>query len=344
MYRIETITEDSQSVVFDCRPNEDVISAAFRNNVILLSSCREGGCATCKAECLDGRYDLKKCSVQALPSDEEEAGMILLCRTFPQSDLVISLPYTHDRISFGQVQSNWTSEIMLCQQVSSNVVRLVLNCLDPISGTSVAMPFLPGQYVDIEIPGTPLRRSFSMASLPGMVDMEFFIRLLPDGRFSCHLMRKAAVGQRLSLRGPAGGFMLRDKGPPRPYCFVAGGTGLSPVLSMVRHLKTAGDRQPVLLLFGVTHRHELFCQDELRHLAEDMPNLSVDVSVMCPDGAWPGAGGTVVDLLRRHLAEADVKPEIYLCGPPAMIDRAVITALDSDIKKENIYFEKFFPS
>ncbi len=343
MYQIRAVTEDGEEIAFDCGPNEDVISAGFRNSIILMSSCREGGCATCKAECDDGDYELAKCSVQALPPDEEEDGMVLLCQTFPRSPLHLKLPYTYDRISFGQVRQEWAADIAVCDKVSSNVVRLVLRTLDPGSGAPVVLPFFPGQFVDIEIPGQHASRSYSMATIPGTTELEFFIRILPGGLFSEFLTNRADIGQRLTLRGPSGAFGLHENGL-RPRFFVAGGTGLSPILSMVRHMGRERHPQPAALLFGVTHEHELFYHKELLSLAKDIANLSVHVSIMQPSASWSGERGTVVDALREQLDVASIAPDIYLCGPPGMIEATMAVGSARGIPENQIYTEKFLPS
>ena len=92
MYKITAYTEDGQVIEFPASPNEDVVTSALKQDVILLMSCREGGCATCKAECTDGEYEMANASVQALPPDEEENGFVLLCCTYPRSNLTLNLP------------------------------------------------------------------------------------------------------------------------------------------------------------------------------------------------------------------------------------------------------------
>nr|WP_294544212.1 FAD-binding oxidoreductase [uncultured Rhodopila sp.] len=269
--------------------------------------------------------------------------MVLLCQTFPRSPLHLKLPYTYDRISFGQIRQEWAADIAVCDKVSSNVVRLVLRTLDARSGAPVAMPFFPGQFVDIEVPGQHATRSYSMATIPGSAELEFFIRILPGGLFSEYLTRRADIGQRLTLRGPSGAFGLHENGL-RPRFFVAGGTGLSPVLSMVRHMGQERHPQPAALLFGVTHEHELFYHKELLSLAKDMPNLSVHISIMQPTDSWSGQRGTVVDALREQLDVANIAPDIYLCGPPGMIEATMAVGSARGIPENQIYSEKFLPS
>jgi methane monooxygenase component C len=343
MYQIVIETEDGQTCSFECGPNEDVISAGLRQSVILMSSCRAGGCATCKGECVDGDYELFDVKVQALPPDEEEDGMVLLCKTFPRSDMHVLVPYTYDRISFEAIQTNWIGEVKLCEKASSNVMRLVVQVLTADGQAPIPLAFAPGQFVDIEIPGTHTRRSYSMASISSDGALEFFIRLLPDGAFSKFLATSAHVGMRLNLRGPTGAFVLRDSGA-RPRYFVGGGTGLSPVLSMVRHMKSSGDGTAAKLFFGVTKRDELFYVDELKALQREMPNLDLRVAVVEGGDGNGVAGGTVIDLLSAELVKSAAAPDIYLCGPPGMIDAAYAAAASAGVPRENVYLEKFLPS
>ncbi|MDD2876562.1 MAG: 2Fe-2S iron-sulfur cluster binding domain-containing protein [Acidiphilium sp.] len=345
MYTVEAITEDDKKVEFECGPNEDLITAALRNNVILLSSCREGSCATCKAECIEGEFELSNCSVQALPSNEEEDGFVLMCGMYPRSDIVVRLPYVYERISFGKQNVDWTGDVVACDRLSSNVFRLVIQCKDPDTNAPLPMPFTAGQYVNIEIPGTGISRSFSMANPPGSTDLEFLIRMLPTGRFSEFLANGVAVGQAIKFRGPTGIFALRENGL-RPRYFIAGGTGLSPVLSMIRRMRDVRDPHPVKLFFGVTHQHELFYEEELEELRRSMPmpNMLVNIAVMNPSDTWHGFKGTVVDLLRTELSQSNEKPDIYMCGPPAMIEATVAAAVAAEVPDGSIYFEKFLAS
>jgi methane monooxygenase component C len=343
MYQITAITEDEHEVSFECSPDEDIVSAGVRNNVILLASCHEGGCATCKADCIDGDYELGRCSVQALPPDEEEAGVVLLCQTYPRDDLVVRLPYAFERISFNTVKSDWQGVISSVRKLSSNVVELKIDPTDADNGEAVKIPFYAGQYLDIEIPGVGVSRSYSMASVDDDRQLTFLIRLLPDGRFSQFLSAQAKPGLLLRLRGPFGAFSIRENGL-RPRYFVAGGTGLSPVLSMVRYMQREGHPQETKLFFGITHQHELFYLDELKKLETEMPNLRIFVSVAKPDPDWHGSTGTAIDELAKHLQATSTRPDIYLCGPPAMIDAAFATAATFGVAKDQIYMEKFLAS
>lgn len=341
-HTIKIITEDGEHITFDCRSDEDVITAAIRQSIYLMSSCREGGCATCKGFCAEGDYNLPGCSVQALPPDEEEEGQVLLCRCYPETDLEVEVPYTYSRISFAAEDQYFKAEVIDVEKISVNAMRFLLKKTGD-SG-DVRVRFDPGQYMDIQIPGTEITRSYSPANIPNDEgEMEFLIRVLPDGRFSRYLAQDAKPGQQLTLKGPLGIFGLKENGF-RPRYFIAGGTGLSPILSMVRMMYHWKEPQETRIYFGVTRQDELFLVDELRDLEAKMPNLTVRLCVWKYDEDWDGEKGNAIEVFRQDMAQNPIKPDIYLCGPPGMVDAAYVACEDFGIPREQIYLEKFLPS
>jgi methane monooxygenase component C len=342
VYDVEIITQDGETVHFECGGDEDVISAGLRQDVILMSSCREGGCATCKSLCTDGDYELVRCSVQALPPEEEEEGFVLLCRTFPLSNLRLEVPYTSDRISYSAVDREFDAQVIGVTKIASNAVRMEIrrSGSNSVNGAT-GVTFAPGQFFELQIPGTDHWRSFSPANLPNQDGtLEFLIRILPDGKFSNYLRDEAQPGQIVRVRGPSGSFSIRENGL-QPRYFVAGGTGLAPVVAMVRHMFDRGDPHETRLYFGVNKEEEVFFVDELLALAEQMPNLSVQLCVMQAGPDWRGARGTPVDALRRDLEQRGAEPDLYLCGPPGMIDATYKTCVELGIPKGRICTEKF---
>ncbi|QXP82964.1 aromatic/alkene monooxygenase hydroxylase FAD-binding subunit MmoC [Methylococcus sp. ANG] len=342
VHTITAVTEDGESLRFECRSDEDVITAALRQDIFLMSSCREGGCATCKALCTEGDYDLKGCSVQALPPEEEEDGLVLLCRTYPKTDLEVELPYTHCRISYGEVGS-FEAEVVGLNWVSTNTVQFLLQKRPDECGNR-GVKFEPGQFMELTIPGTDVSRAYSPANIPNPEGrLEFLIRVLPEGRFSDYLRNDARVGQVLSVKGPLGVFGLKEHGMAPRY-FVAGGTGLAPVVSMVRQMREWTAPNETRIYFGVNTEPELFYIDELKSLERSMRNLTVKACVWKPGADWEGEQGSPIDLLREDLEASAVRPDIYLCGPPGMIDAACEVARSHGIPGEQVFFEKFLPS
>ncbi len=339
-HQVKIVTEDGEAVCFDCREDEDVISAGLRQDVYLMSSCREGGCATCKGLCTEGDYELGKISVQALPPEEEEEGLVLLCRCFPTSDIEIEVPYTYDRISFSPDDLCFEAVITEINPVSSNVVKLSLHRL----GENQQIRLDSGQFYDLEIPGTGISRSYSPANTANNHgELEFLIRIVDNGRFSNYLQNDAYVGQKLNVKGPQGLFGLKENGFTPRY-FVAGGTGLAPILSMVRRMHEWEEPQPCVVFFGVNTEQEVFYVEQLKALEQIMPTLSVRICVWKASESWGGEKGSVVDILRRDLNGTGVKPDLYLCGPPGMVDATYSVCAEMGIPQHKIYLEKFLPS
>jgi len=339
-HQIKVITEEGESVSFDCAPEEDIISAAIRQSIFLMSSCREGGCATCKGVCTYGDFEMGKVSAQALPPEEQEEDMVLLCRCYPTEDMVVEVPYTFDRISYSEEGKEFPAEIVELEQVSSNVTKLFLGRSDGEKQIKLDS----GQYYDLEIPGTETTRSYSPANIANNDgQMEFLIRVLDDGKFSNFLKNDAKVGQTINVKGPSGIFGLVADGFTPRY-FVAGGTGLAPILSMVRFMKEWGEPQPCTIYFGSTYEEEVFYVEELNKLASEMDNLTVKICVWKATDSWAGEKGSVVDVLKKDLQAASAKPDLYLCGPPGMVDATYAACEDVGISKDKIYLEKFLPS
>ena len=339
-HQVTILTEDDEAVYFDCSSEEDVVSAALRQDIYLMTSCREGGCATCKGFCSEGDYEMGKVSVQALPPEEEEEGMVLLCRCFPRSDIIVEVPYTYDRISFSPDDLSFETEVTAVAKISSNVYRLRLRRNDQ----SRQIKFSAGQFFELQIPGTDTKRSYSPANISNDEgELEFLIRILSDGQFSNYLANEAKVGQVINVQGPAGIFGLKENGFTQRY-FVAGGTGLAPILSMVRHMQAWDEPQQCFIYFGVNTEEEIFCLDELKQLEQEMDNLTVRRCVWKATDAWPAEKGSVVDILRRDLLETGAKPDLYLCGPPGMVDATFAVCSEAGIPKEKIHLEKFLPS
>jgi methane monooxygenase component C len=339
-HQVTIITQDNESVSFECRSDEDVITAAVRQDIYLMSSCREGGCATCKGLCTEGDYVLGKVSSQALPYEEEEAGEVLLCRCYPSTDIEVEVPYVYERISFSPEGLSFEAEVIEVSKISSNVMRLLLKR----TGDDKQVKFESGQFFDLEIPNTTTTRSYSPANIANKKgDLEFLIRIVDGGKFSTYLKNDAHLGQKINVKGASGIFGLKENGFTPRY-FVAGGTGLAPILSMVRHMHEWSEPQKCVIYFGVNTEEEIFFLDELEQLAKEMPTLELRNCVWKCTDEWHCEKGSVVDILRRDLTETGAKPDIYLCGPPGMVDATFAVCEELGIPKERVYLEKFLPS
>lgn len=338
-HTVKLFFDDNHEAEITCRYNEDVITAALRQGLILMSECREGVCSTCKCFLADGEYgELLSHTVYALSPSEQEEGYVLACRLRPSTDLELEFDYP-----FSMVQQYEESErrgsLDEVAMVSDTVVRVVVRTLaaqEPLS-------YVPGQFVRIAL-ANGVSRDFSMANLSNdSRRLEFFIRVYPDGEFSSHVGTGASVGEQVTLYGPRGVFILRDN--DRTPVFIAGGTGLAPVLTMLRQLAASDAQRPAVLIFGNTNVGDVFCSQELKALGEQLPNLQLHTGVMNPDASWTGETGTVTEVADRILRGMDRSDfEYYYCGPPKMIEATTQMLEAAGVPRELRHHEDFVPS
>ncbi len=339
---IELTTRDGNQLRFDCADDQNLLEAAVNAHIVLPAQCGQGNCGTCYAEITHGDFTLGKHNPSALSLEDKEKGGTLLCCTFPHSDLHISLPFDHDRILIGEIKSR-NAEIIAIETVGENTLRLELQLAADEDGNSVA-EFEPGQFMELEVPERGIKRAYSLSNTGNWEGrLEFLIRLQPGGLFSTWLKEQAAIGQTLLVHGPKGAFGLYESGL-KPRWFVAGGTGLAPMLSMLRRMAEFQEPHPARLYFGANRAEDLFCLTELKTLQAELPQLQVIYCVWKPDESWEGFRGTPVDALTKDLGEATVIPDIYLCGPPALIDAAEATARAHGVPHKQILIERFLPA
>lgn len=331
-YRIALTFEDGVTRFIEAQENELVSDASYQARINIPLDCRDGVCGTCKAFCESGEYELGEyVPDEAMTEDEEEAGYVLTCQLYPRSDLVLRIPVTSD-IAKAEA-SSYEGEISAIEQLSDTAAFFSLRLDD-----RKTLGFLPGQYVNITVPGTDQTRSYSFSSGPLSDAVAFLLRNTPTGVLSTYLRERAAIGDRLVFTGPLGSFYLREV--RRPLLFLAGGTGLAPFLSMLHKINADGRTdQPVHLVYGVTNDADLVRVDELEQYAQRLPNFTFTCTVADEASTHVNKGYVTHHIEPGHVNGGDV--DVYLCGPPPMVD-AVRTWMEGQgIAPVNFYYEKF---
>jgi propane monooxygenase reductase subunit len=336
----ETHNVRFEPVGIDIEVSEDetILDAAFRQGVMLMHGCKEGQCSACKSFLLDGDLQMERYSTFALADYESDEGYVLLCRSHAYSDLEVELiNFDEEMIHSGLPVVTVATTIESMTALSHDITHLVLKLIDP-----GALRFYPGQYVDVHIPGHDAHRSFSMAA-PQTVDgrLEFIIKRYSGGHFSGLLEGALAIGDKLDVTGPYGAFTLKASSDRR-LVFAAGGAGMAPMLALLRQMAESGSERDVTFYYGARTDSDLISLDELEQLRQKLPQLQFVpcLSESAPSGWDPARTGYVHDVVGRHedaLAECDV----YLCGPPPMIDAALELLESRGVRQEQIHYDKF---
>lgn len=332
-HRIALTFEDGVTRFVQARVGELIADAAYREGVNIPMDCRDGACGTCKCRCEQGDYTLGSYIEDAMTEEEAADGFVLTCQMKANSDCIIRIPASSAacKVKVGAVPAT----MVAVEKLSPSTIGFSVRVSD-----DTALSFLPGQYVNVSVPGTTQTRSYSFSSMPKDGVVEFLVRNIPGGLMSSYLAEKAAAGDALTVTGPIGSFYLREV--KRPALFLAGGTGLAPFLAMLETLRRSGSQQPVHMIYGVTNDADLVEVDKLTAFAAAIPGFTFATVVADPASSHDRKGYVTHHLPDAALHGGDV--DIYLCGPPPMVDAVRAYLADKGVKPANFHFEKFSPS
>ncbi|GAB3062295.1 phenol 2-monooxygenase domain-containing protein [Intrasporangium mesophilum] len=338
-----TITVEPLGREIACREDQTILDACLRNGVWLPHSCTHGTCATCKCDIVEGDVDHGDASSFALMDFERDEGRMLACCAKPRSDVTIEADIDVDEdIEVHPVQ-DFTGTVVALDEIAKDTRRLLVRLDRP-------MAFNAGQYLKFEVPGTGADRTYSIASPPTeQCVLEFHIRRTPGGLASDGwVFSTMSVGDTIRLSGPYGRFVLKV-GDERDAVLVAGGTGLAPIKSMIRHaLENGAYAGHITLYQGGRSREWLYDVEEFRRLEAEHPArftyrpcLSEETALDVGEDAERYGYGLVTDVIAGDHATLSGGAG-YLCGPPPMVEAALKTLMSRRLFPRDIYREDFF--
>ncbi len=233
--------------------------------------------------------------------------------------------------------NTFTAQVEAIRDLTYDVRRLDLRLREPKTIT-----FKPGQFISFEVPhprtGRMVTRPYSVASSSTRSEViTLLFNLVPGGPGSAYLFSLKA-GEETRFKGPAGHFYLRED-PGRGLLFVATGTGIAPIRSMMLANAERPDPRPTTLFWGLRSQRDLYHQEELAELTRRMPTLEAITTLSRPDPGWSGKFGRVLRLVEERI-ESVKHLAVYLCGNSAMI--ADVSAL---LRKKGlcpIYREQYY--
>jgi ferredoxin-NADP reductase len=204
-----------------------------------------------------------------------------------------------------------------------------------------------GQHVDIRLTaedGYQAQRSYSIASAPGAPELELTVERIDDGEVSPYLTDVARKGDEFELRGPIGGYFVWEAVDTRPVGLVAGGSGLVPLMAMLRHHRAIGSIAEARLLLSARTLEDVLYRDEL-----DTQHPPVSVTITLTRGeAPPGWTGHTRRIDREMLAELGPdpvrEPAMYVCGPTPFVEEAARLLVELGHDPANVYTERFGPT
>jgi len=329
-------------VEMDVHEGETVLDAAFRQGISVMHGCKEGQCSSCKSLLVEGDIELLKYSTFALPDYERETDHILLCRTLAYSDITVELlNYDEDLMRRSIAVRDFEAVLTAITMLTHDIRLLEVEINAPLR-------FWAGQYVDITIPGSGITRAFSMASPPSSpTRLQFIIRKYPEGAFSARLDGGLHPGDRLTLKGPYGTCFRREQ-RSGPMLLIGGGSGMSPLWSILADHAESNEARPVRFFYGARARRDLFYLEAFEAMGRTLRDFRFipALSQAEPGDDWTGQTGFIHEVLARTLREEGFgdTADAYTCGPPPMIDAVIPVLQMAGVEPEHIYFDKFTPA
>jgi ferredoxin-NAD(P)+ reductase (naphthalene dioxygenase ferredoxin-specific) len=303
----------------------------LRENAVPISySCMSGRCGTCRCKVTGGEL-----SYSGPETGRPTAGQdsyVLACQSVLTQNCTIEIPDMDEVVVHPAKIIKGT--ITVIEELTHDIRRLRIKPAKP-------MAFSPGQYAMLQF--TPDHsRPYSWAGLPDDEEMEFQIRQVPGGRVTDYVFSTLKVGDAVRISGPLGTAYLRQK-HLGPILCVGGGTGIAPIVSIVRGAMAANMPNPVHVYFGVRSQEDSYDVERLRQIAQEHSNMQLHVVV---------ATGPVREGLRSGLVTDAIQTDLpslnnfvgYFCGAPVMVEALNRLAQSLGMPLEKIHADAFYPS
>lgn len=211
-------------------------------------------------------------------------------------------------------------------------------------------PHRAGQHYDVRLTapdGYQAQRSYSIASEPERAgEIDLTVELIPDGEVSSHMHGVLKPGDLIEVRGPIGGYFVWEASDPRPLGLVAGGSGVVPLMAMLRHRAAAHGEQPTRLLYSSRTADDVIYADELERLgsADQGAQILQTLTRGAPDG-WTGYARRIdADMLREVIGPLGSDVRVFLCGPTLLVESVADTLVGIGVPVEQIKTERFGPT
>jgi Na+-transporting NADH:ubiquinone oxidoreductase subunit F len=320
----------------DVPGGKSLLASLMAQGIFIPSACGgRGTCAYCKLTVLDGGGPLLPTEEPLLTAEERAAQVRLSCQVKVRRDIAIEVPEELFRVQ------QYRAVIERIRDLTPDIKELRLRLREPD-----AIEFVPGQYVQLECPAygenpEPVYRAYSIASPPSDAHaVELIVRLVPGGICTTWVFTMLKEGDEVVFNGPYGEFRLSDTG--REMVWIAGGSGMAPFWSIIRHLREQGIQRRCTYFFGAVQRDELFLVDELRQLEQELPGFRfVPALSGAPAGdGWAGERGLITEVVDRHVPDG-ADAEGYLCGSAGLIDASLKVLARKGLTPDRIFYDKF---
>ena len=328
------------NIEFECSADDTITRAALRAGLGMPYECNVGSCGTCKFELIDGAIDSAWPDAPALSERDRSKNRVLGCQAHPKSDCTIKLRLADQYLPLHRPQ-RFVAALAAMRDITHDIREFHLQ-------TDKSLPFLPGQYALLSLPGVAGQRAYSMSNVvsgAGAALWQFQIKRVPGGQGTSVLFEQMRIDDRLWIDGPFGSGYLRVDSPRDVIC-IAGGSGISPMLSIARAMmhSPAMAARKLHFFYGGRAQRDICGEAELRELPGFAERLFYYPSLSMPDAAdnWRGHVGFVHEHVLPTIGGVPADFEFYFAGPAVMTQATQRLLMQNKVPLSQMHFDQFY--
>lgn len=332
MTKITRVQDGSE---FSCAEDDTILRAALRAGVGMPYSCNVGSCGNCRFELVEGSVEHLREEPPAWSARDAKKNRWLGCQARPLSDCTVKFrsDASYEPVTAPQKMD---AELVSISQITRDILEFAFRLEN-------APSFEPGQYALLSVPGVEGARAYSMCNLPGSDIWSFQIRRVPDGAATAVLHESLKPGDKISIDGPYGiAFLRPDAG--RDIILLAGGSGLSPMVSIARGAQAAGliGKQKVHFYYGCRTAEDVIAQSFVEEELGFVDNFCTAISDPADFEGWSGATGFLHDVCLADFGDSLKDHDIYFAGPPIMATAIQKMAHEGGVPASQVHFDEFY--
>jgi toluene monooxygenase electron transfer component len=334
-----TIHLAGTDVAFQCAKTDTITRAGLRAGIALPYECNTGACGTCKMELVFGEIASLRPDAPALTDRDRGKGRVLGCQAQPRSDCII------------KTRIDPAAAVVRPPAQSAATLAATRDVTHDMREFSFALPqrkpFLPGQYALLQLPGVSTPRAYSMSNIDGEPLWEFLIKRVPSGVATSVLFDQLAHGAQIEIDGPYGNAYLRTD-VERDIICIAGGAGISPIISIARGVDAAASlaARHLYVFYGGRRPADICGHDWLQALPRLAGRFTYVPVISCPEDeescGWTGLTGFVHEAVAHTFGQALSQFEYYFAGPPPMTLAVQRMLLEAKVPMNQMHFDQFF--
>ncbi|RNL57698.1 FAD-binding oxidoreductase [Zhongshania marina] len=323
----------NNKIIIPSENGDSILRSALRNFIGIPYECNSGGCGACKVDLIYGEVKNTYPDSVSISDRDRRKNRVLACQSIPLGDVEIGVEFAE--IEGGLYRpGKCTGVLMEKEYISTEVVEFSFSLKNDVK-------YMPGQYFMISIPGVG-ERAYSVSS-PDSDDgvIKFIVKKMNFGKFSSYLFNDFNVNDNIILDGPYGhAYFLENE---RDIVCIAGGAGLSPIVSIVRRMEKSRSDNNLYFFYGVNQIDEIN-SDYISNLLKGIPASRCDFipAITSRQEDWQGEVGYIHEVVSRCLEDFSDK-EFYFCGPPVMTSAVQkLLMIEKSVPYERMHFDRFF--